>query len=120
MLDYVYLVVACFLSIELFLRLKFMSHVNLIVRNTKKVFQIIISSNISDHWKEKMVPVYAFILLKNSLLILGILFLIVLVFSFFALISSKFLVLVISITGVAMSIVISITYLKLRVFFLNE
>ena len=117
MLDYLYLVISCVLSIELFLRLKFMSHVNSIARNTNKVFQIIISSNISDHWKEKMVPVYSFILFKKSLLILGILFLIILVFSFFALISSKFLVLVISITGVAISIVISFTYLKLRIIF---
>jgi len=117
MLDYVYLVVACFLSIELFLRLKFMSHVNSIARNTNKVFRVIISSNISDHWKEKMVPTYAFILLKNSLLILVILFLIILVFSAFIVISSKFLTLILSITGVAMSIFISFIYLKLRVTF---
>ena len=120
MVDYVYLVVACVLSIELFLRLKFMSYVNSIARNSNKVFRIIISSNISDHWKEKMVPVYAFILLKNSLLILGILFLIILVFSAFIVLSSKFLALILSITGVVVSIVISLTYLKLRVIFLNE
>ena len=117
MVDYVYLIVACVLSIELFLRLKFMSHVNSIGRNTNKVFRVIISSNISDHWKEKMVPVYAFILLKNSLLILGILFLIILVFSAFIVLSSKFLALILSVTGVAPSIVISLTYLKLRVTF---
>ena len=120
MSDYLYLVIACILSIELFLRLKFMSYVNSIVKNTNKVFRVIISSNISDHWKEKMVPAYAFILLKNSLLILGILFLIILVFSVFIVLSSKFLVLLLSVTGIAMSIVISFTYLKLRVTFFNE
>ena len=120
MLDYLYLVIACVLSIELFLRLKFMSYVNSILKNTNKVFRIIISSNISDHWKEKMVPVYAFILLKNSLLILGILFLIFLVFSAFIVLSSEFLALLLSITGVIVSIVISLTYLKIRVIFLNE
>ena len=120
MVDYAYIVVACVLSIELFLRLKFMSYVNSIARNTNKVFHVIISSNISDHWKEKMVPVYAFILLKNSLLILGILFLIILVFSVFIVLSSKFLALLLSVTGIATSIVISLTYLKLRVIFLNE
>ena len=117
MLDYLYLVIACVLSIELFLRLKFMSYVNSIYKNTNKVFRVIISSNISDHWKEKMVPTYAFILLKNSLLILGILFLIILVFSAFIVLSSKFLTLLLSVTGVATSIVISLTYLKLRVTF---
>ena len=116
-MDYAYLVIACVLSIELFLRLKFMSYVNSIVKNTNKVFRVIISSNISGHWKEKMVPVYAFILLKNSLLILGILFLIILVFSSFIVLSSKFLALLLSVTGIAMSIVISLTYLKLRLTF---
>ena len=117
MVDYIYLLVACVFSIELLLRLKFMSYVNSIVRNMNKVFHVIISSNISDHWKEKMVPTYAFILLKNSLLILVILFLIILVFSAFIVISSKFLTLILSITGVAMSIFISFIYLKLRVTF---
>ena len=117
MVDYAYLVIACVLSIELFLRLKFMSYVNSMVRNSNKVFHVIISSNISDHWKEKMVPVYAFILLKNSLLILGILFLIILVFSAFIVLSSKFLALLLSVTGIATSIVISLAYVKLRVTF---
>ena len=120
MVNYVYLVVACVLSIELFLRLKFMSYVNSIGRNSSKVFHVIMASNISDHWKEKMVPVYAFILLKNSLLILGILFLIILVFSSFIVLSSKFLALILSVIGVVVSIVISLTYLKLRAIFLNE
>ena len=116
-MDYIYLVVACVLSVELFLRLKFMSYVNSIGRNLNKVFHVIMASNISDHWKEKMVPTYAFILLKNSLLILGILFLIILVFSVFIVLSSKFLALLLSVTGIATSIVVSLTYLKLRVTF---
>ena len=120
MLDYLYLIIACVLCIELFLRLKFISYVNSILKDTNKVFHIIISSNISDHWKEKMVPTYAFILLKNSLSILGILFLIILVFSAFIVLSSKFLTLLLSITGVAISIFISLAYLKLRIIFLNE
>jgi hypothetical protein len=120
MINYCYLVIACVLSIELFIRLKFKSYFNSIVKNMNKVFHVIISSNISDHWKEKMVPAYAFILLINSLLILGILFLIILVFSVFIVLSSKFLILLLSVTGIAMSIVISFTYLKLRVTFFNE
>ena len=120
MLDYLYLVITCVLSIELFLRLKFMSYVNSVFKNTNKVFRLIISSNISDHWKEKMVPTYAFILLKNSLSILGILFLIILVLSALIALSGKFLTFILSITGVVTSIIISFIYLKLRVIFLNE
>ena len=117
MLNYLYLIVACVISIELLIRLNLMSYVNSVVKISRKALHIIITSRISDHWKEKMVPVYAFILLKNSLLILGILFLIILVFSAFIVLSSKFLALILSVTGVATSIVISLTYLKLRVTF---
>ena len=120
MLDYLYLVIAFVFIIELFLRLKFMSYVNSVIKNTNKVFRLIISSHISDHWKEKMVPTYAFILLKNSLSILGILFLIILVFSALIVLSGKFLTLILSITGVVTSIIISFIYLKLRVILLNE
>jgi hypothetical protein len=42
------------------------------------------------------------------------------VFSAFIVLSSKFLTLILSITGVVTSIIISFTYLKLRVIFLNE
>ena len=116
-LDYVYLIVACIISIELLIRLNLISNVNSVVKISRKVLHIIITSRISDHWKERMVPAYAFILLKNSLLILGILLLIILVFSAFIVLSSKFLALILSVTGVATSIVISLTYLKLRVTF---
>ncbi len=117
MLDYCYLVIACILSIELFLRLKFIYYVNSIIRNMNKVFHVIISSNISDHWKEKIVPSYAFIILKNSLSILGVSFLIILLFSVFVLLSSQFLTLILSIKGFAISIIISLIYLKLRIIF---
>ena len=114
------LLLVCILSVEILIRFNFLSPLDSILKITKKVTYVIPQNNISDHWKEKMVPVYAFILLKNSLLILGILFLIILVFSAFIVLSSKFLTLILSITGVAMSIVVSFTYLKLRVIFLNE
>ncbi len=120
MLDYLYLFVACFLSVELFLKLKFISHINLIAKDTGKVFKIIISSNISDHWKERMVPVYALILLKSSLLVLGVLFLVILVFCFFIFLSSSLLGLLISVKGIILSFIISFAYIGLRAILLNE
>ncbi len=120
MLEYIYLIVSCVLGIELFLRMKLMSHVSLVFKIMNRVTHIIVSSRISDHWKEKTVPIYAFIILKNSLLILGILFLIVLSFSFFMVLSETFLLLILSLKGVIFSIIISLAYIKLRVFLLNE
>jgi hypothetical protein len=113
-MDNAYLIVASILSIELFLRLKCMSYVNSVNRNTIKVFRVIFASKISDHWKEKMVPAYAFILLKSSLIILGISFLIILVFSAFIVLSSHFLSLILSATGIVECVVASLIYFKLR------
>ena len=116
MLDFLYLVLSCVLSIEVFLKLRFVSYVSSISANSYKVFHIIFSSNISDHWKEKMVPIYAFNLLKNALLILGILLIVIFLFFTFILFSNNFIIFIFSTTGLLSSIFISILYLKLRSF----
>ena len=120
MLVHVYLACACIFSIELFLRLNFLSYVISISRNTKKVSHIIITPKISDHWKEKTVPAYAFVLLKNSLSILGISLPIVLIFFGFTFLSSQFLPFLSSATGIVESIVIAFSYSRLRILLLNE
>jgi hypothetical protein len=118
-MDITYLVIACVLSIELSLRMKFVSYANSIYRNLCNVFHVIMAPNISDHWKEKVVPTYAFIILKNSLSILGILLLIILIFFVFVVLFNTFLSLLLSITGIFISIVVSFAYLKLRLILLN-
>jgi len=110
----------CIFSIELVIRLKLISNVYSIVKILTKVSHIIISSKISDHWKEKIVPVYAYIIFKNSLSILGILFLIIIMFSILVFFSSKFALLLFSIIGIVTSIIISLVYLKIREVFWSE
>jgi len=118
MIIFGYLILSCLLSVELLVRLKFITFVNSIFRNSNKVFLIIISSKISDHWKERMVPVYAFIILKNSLSILVILCLVLLIFFLFFILSNEFLLLLLSIKGVFSAVLISYVYIKLKAFFL--
>jgi hypothetical protein len=120
MLVHLYLVSACILSIELFLRLNVFFYIKSISRNGKKVFHIILTPKISDHWKERTVPTYAFILLKDSLSILGILFLIGFVFFGLTVLSNKLLAFTLSVLGFIESIVIVFLYSRLRTFFLNE
>ena len=120
MLVHVYLACACVLSLELFLNLNFLTYVSSVGRNTKKVFRVIIAPRSSDHWKEKIVPAYAFILLKSSLSVLGILFLIIFIFLGFTVLSDHFLTLLLSVTGIVESLVISLIYLKLRDILFNE
>ena len=120
MLDYVYLAVACSLCIEIFLRLKFIKYVKSVVDIYQKAFRLIISSKISEHWKEKIIPIYAFKILKNSLFILAIIFLIIVVLYGFTLLSVKLLTITLSTRGILVSVVISLIYLRIRLILINE
>ena len=71
-----FLILVCILSIEVFIRLNFLSYLDSILKVTKKVAHIIPQNNISDYWKEKVIPLYAFRIMKYSLQILLILLLI--------------------------------------------
>lgn len=80
MIHHFILFLGCILSIELFLRLNFLSHLNVMLVVTKKIVYIVPSKKISDHWKEKIIPIYAFKIIRASAQILLISFCIVLFF----------------------------------------
>ena len=50
------LLLVCILSVEVFIRLNFLSHLDSILKVTKRVTYVIPNNNISDHWKEKVIP----------------------------------------------------------------
>ena len=74
------LLIACILSVEVFIRSNFLSTLDSIYKVTKKVMHVLSQKNISDHWKEKIIPAYALSIMKYSIQIVFIVFLI---FSFF-------------------------------------
>jgi hypothetical protein len=119
MIDYFYLLLGCSLSIELLMKIKFMVNLHLILEIVNKVSSVISSSKISDHWKEKMIPAYAVILLKKSLSTLGALLLIILLFLIFIALSDNFIETALSLKGLIISIFFAVSYTKLRIF-LNE
>ena len=64
------LLLVCILSVEVFIRLNFLSHLDSILKLTKVTY-VIPRNNISDHWKEKVIPAYA---LKYSYLQIFLIF----------------------------------------------
>ena len=74
------LLLVCILSVEVFIRLNFLSYLDSILKVTKKVAYVIPNNNLSDHWKEKVIPAYALRIMKYSLQILLILLLILSLF----------------------------------------
>ena len=83
---------------------------------TKKIIHTTISKNISDHWKEKSILKFSQLLLSCSLRIIGILMIIVLLYSIASYLYQPFSRYIISIIGILETTVIVIIYLYLRRF----
>jgi hypothetical protein len=81
---------------------------------TKKVIYVIPQNNISDHWKEKVVPAYALRMMKYSFQILLILLLIMTLFFIADYFFNDFLAFTFSLIGIIESMVFAFGYVYLR------
>jgi hypothetical protein len=108
------LLLVCVLSVEVFIRLNFLIHLDLILKVTKKVTYLIPQNNISDHWKEKVIPAYALRIMKCSLQILLILSLIISLFFITDLFYKNFLAFTLTLIGIIESMVFAFGYVYLR------
>jgi len=80
----------------------------------RKVIYVIPQDNISDHWKEKVIPAYALRMMKYSLQILLILLLILALFFIVDYFFNDFLALTLSYFGIIESMVLAFGYVCLR------
>ena len=104
----------CILSVEVFIRFNFLSLLDSILKVTKRVTYIIPNNNISDHWKEKIIPAYALRIMKYSLQILVILLLIMSLFFIPNYFFNDFLAFTFSLIGIIESMVFAFGYVYLR------
>ena len=108
------LLLVCILSVEVFIRFNFSSILNSILKVTKKIIHVIPQNKISDHWKEKVIPKYASLIMNYSL---KILFILLIIFSFFIVadfFNNDFHILVLSSIGIAESIFFAFGYFYFR------
>tara|TARA_B100000989_G_scaffold297592_1_gene283784 strand:+ start:2840 stop:3196 length:357 start_codon:yes stop_codon:yes gene_type:complete len=108
------LLLVCILSVEVFMRLNFLSYLDLILKMIKRVTYVIPKNNISDHWKEKIIPVYALRIMKYSLQILLILLLIISLFFISDYFFNDFFAFTFSWIGIIESMVFAFGYVYLR------
>lgn len=117
-MEWVVLGIGVLTSAELFLRLPLNRSLGVLKLSAQKALSIIKSSNISDHWKEKVLPRYAFQIFKNSLISFFLLLLAVIPFGVLMLILEqteiKIIRLAISLEGLVFATVICIIYLLIR------
>ena len=113
------MLLVCIVSVEVFIRLKFLSLLDSILKVTRKVIHVIPEDNISDHWKEKVIPAYALRIMKYSLQMLLILFLILSFFFIADFFLNDFLIFTLSLIGIIESIVFAFGYVYLRKLFIK-
>lgn len=70
MLSWLGLILSTCLAVEIGYRLPFAKTVPVLANTGRKATQLIQNRKISDHWKERVLPVYAFQLFIASLLLL--------------------------------------------------
>ena len=113
-MSHIILLIVCILSVEIFIRINFLSHINSLLNLIKKITHIIPQKIISDHWKEKAIPIYALKLMKHSLKILFILLLILSLFLVADFFVNELLAFTLSFVGILESIVFAFGYAFIR------
>ena len=114
MLKHITMSVCCALSVELFIRLDFKLILSSLIAVFEKTIKVIKSVNISDTWKEKIIPFYAISMFKYSIKSFFILALIVFVFFLPSFLINDFIYFSLSTTGIIESIIFCLAYLKIR------
>ena len=113
------LILVCVLSVEVFIRFNFLLILNSILKVMRKVIYVIPQDNISDHWKEKVIPAYALKMMEYSLKILLILLLILSLFFVVDYFINDFFALTLSLFGIIESMIFAFGYVYLRKLFVK-
>ena len=113
-MNHLILFVICFLSVEIFIRSNYISLIKSLVEVSKKAISIISNKNISDHWKENIIPKYSLQMMKYSIQMLLILFSIIFIFFIADNLFSGFLAFTFSWNGIIESILLAFSYVYIR------
>ena len=118
-MTHVLLLIVCIASIEVFNKFKFFLILGSLVTVTKKVFHVVPLNKVSDHWKQKVIPIYALSLMKYSFQMLVIFLLVIFFFMVAVYFGNDFLTFTLSLIGMIESLVIVFGYVYLKKLFLK-
>ena len=113
-MNHLILFVICLLSVEIFIRSNYITLINSTFNVSKKAIYIISNKNISDHWKENIIPKYSLQMMKYSFQMLLILFLIIFIFVISDNLFSGFLSFTLSWSGIIESMLLAFSYAYMR------
>ena len=104
----------CLLTVEVLIRSNYIALSNSIIKVSKKATSIILNKNISDHWKENIIPKYSLQVMKDSLQMLLIFLLIIFIFLITDNFFTGFLIFTLSLNGIIKSILFAFIYAYIR------
>ncbi len=113
-MNHVVLLVICFFSIEVLFRSNYIDLIYSIIKLSKKASYTIFNKNISDHWKEKIIPTYSLQMMKSSILMLLNILLIIFIFIFADKFFDSFLKFTFTLKGIIESILFAFIYAYIR------
>ena len=113
-MNHLILFICCLFSVEIFIRSNYINSINSTINIGKKAINTILNKNISDHWKENIIPKYSLLMMKYSMQILLILFLIIFIFVIAENLFSGFLAFTFSWNGIMESILLAFSYVYIR------
>ena len=113
-MNHLILLIICFLSVEIFIRSNYLNLIRSLNNVCKKAIYIILNKNISDHWKENILPKYSLQMMKYSLQMLLVLFLIIFIFFITDNLFGGILAFILSWNGIIESILIAFSYAYIR------
>ena len=113
-MNHLILFITCLLTVEIFIRSNYGFLINSTIKASKKAIAIILNKNISDHWKENIIPKYSLQMMKYSMQMLLILFLIIFIFVIADNLFSGFLAFTFSWNGIIESILLAFSYVYIR------
>ncbi len=113
-MNHLILLMICLLSVEIFIMSNYLTLIKSLTKVCNKAISIILNKNISDHWKENIIPKYSLQMMKYSMQMLLILFVIIFIFVVADNLFSGFLAFTFSWNGIIESILIAFSYAFIR------
>lgn len=110
--------VVCISSVEIFIRSNFAFVIASLLKLTRKVINILAHSNISDHWKERVIPTYALKMMQHSLQMLIVLLSILFLYFIANYCVEGFINFAVSLMGITETVALALGYVRLRKFFI--
>ena len=104
----------CLLCVEVLIRSNYIALINSTIKVSKKATYILLNKNISDHWKENIIPKYSLKMMKFSMRMLLILISIICIFLIADNLFSGFLEFTFSLSGIIESILFAFSYAYIR------